>query len=138
MNNPKNKGVLGATETGIVSGKLRWRLLRNALLLTLFFVALNLVGILLMSMITIDTLHQARRALQAFGEWWIVVRVIFVGGLIAWWVPVNTWLARRNGWNEAHLARVLAGRWLTLAVLVFVELILIQRIHQPFTDWWLK
>ncbi|MCF6256164.1 MAG: hypothetical protein L3K25_07660 [Gammaproteobacteria bacterium] len=144
MNNQETENVQCATETGIVSDQSHRparRYLRKGLLLfafLAFFVALNLIGMLLMNTVSIGQLHQAQHALQNFGDGWMVVRLAFIAGLIIGWVPINTWLAQRNGWDAAHLARVLAGRWLTLGVLVFVELFLVQRIHEPFTDRWFQ
>lgn len=114
------------------------RFLRRTLLLLAIFVALYLAGGLLISIVSIGQLNQMQHALDQFGQWWMVVRLAFITGLIIGWVPINTWLARRNGWRSAHLDRVLAGRWMTLGILTFVELFLIQRIHQPFTDRWFQ
>jgi len=131
MNNQKPESINESRRPAL-------RFMRKALLLSTVLVALYLVSILLMSVVSIDSLYQVKYGLRSFGEWWIYVRVAFVAGLIIWWQPLNTWIARRNAWSEAHLARVLAGRWLTLGTLTFVELILIQRIHEPFTDRWLQ
>ena len=118
----------------------RRRLRAGLLILLVFavFLALNLLGMLLMNVVSIAQLHQAQRGLQNFGEWWMIARLTFIAGLIIGWTPINTWLAQRNDWSKAHLARVLGGRWLTLGLLVFVELFLVQRIHEPFTDRWLQ
>lgn len=99
---------------------------------------LMLVGLFIMSTFSIDQLQQARQGLRAFGEWWMYVRWTFIAGLFIYWIEINTWIAQRNGWTEAHLRRVLDGRWLTLGVLLFVELFFVLRIHEPFVDRWLS
>jgi len=114
------------------------RFLRNVLLFSVVLIALYFVGVILMSLLSIDHLRQVRHGLKVFGEWWLIVRLGFIAGLAIYWLEINTWLSRRNGWTEAHLTRVLAGRWLTLGVLIFVELFLVQRIHEPFTDRWFQ
>jgi len=117
--------------------KIRRTLSRTAMLLAII-IAIWVAGIFMMNVVPIGQLHQMQRGLAQFGEWWMVVRLAFIAGLIIGWVPINTWLARRNDWSPAHLARVLAGRWMTLGILAFVELFLVQRLHEPFTDRWFQ
>ena len=114
----------------------RW--LIRVMLFSGALIGLMLLGLFLIDTLSIDQVQQARQGLQIFGAWWMYVRWAFVAGLIIYWVDINTWLARRKGWSEAHLARVLDGRWFTLGVLLFVELILILRIHEPLVDRWLQ
>jgi len=144
MNNQETEDREPVAETDITGNQPRRparRLLRVVVvLISVFavFLALNLVGMLLMNVVSMAQLQQAQRVLNTFGEWWMIVRLAFIAGLVIGWTPINTWLAQRNDWSQAHLARVLAGRWLTLGLLVFVELFLVQRIHEPFTDGWLQ
>ena len=141
MNNQGKTDVEHTAEIDIVDDRPRrpvLRFLRKTLILLAIFIAFYLVGILLMSIVSIDKLHEAQRGLDQFGEWWMLVRLAFIAGLMISWVRINTWLARHNGWSKAHLARVLAGRWITLVTLTFVELFLVQRIHEPFTDKWFQ
>ena len=114
------------------------RVLRRIALITAGLAVLILLGLLLMNSTNMDQLEHARRQLQAFDAWWRYVRWTFIAGLIIFWREINTWLAARNGWSEAHLQRVLGGRWLTLGVLLFVELFLTLRIHEPLVDRWLQ
>ena len=100
-------------------------------------IALMLLGQFIARTFSIDQVQQARQALRTFGAWWMYVRWAFIAGLIVYWVDINTWLARRKGWSEAHLARVLDGRWFALGVLTFVELFFVLRIHEPLIDRWL-
>ncbi len=74
-----------------------------------------------------DRLAQADGVLMWF-------RLLLIAVLIGFWQPINVWLAQRNAWSPERLQRVLHGRWLTLAVLLFVELVLVQRLHEPFID----
>ncbi len=101
-------------------------------------IALMLLGQFIVKTFSIDQVQQARQGLRAFGAWWMYVRWAFIAGLIIYWVDINTWLARRKGWSEAHLARVLNGRWFTLGVLLFVEMFFVLRIHEPLIDRWLQ
>ncbi len=114
-----------------------WRTLRVLLLFAAVLIGLYLVGVLLMSLLSLDQLHSIKQGLRTFGEWWVIARLGFIAGLAFYWVEINAWLSRHNGWTEAHLARVVAGRWLMLGVLTFVELVLVQRVHQPFVDRWI-
>ncbi len=114
-----------------------WRMARTLLLFTVAFIGLYLAGVLLMGLLSLDRLHSIKQGLQDFGEWWVIARLAFISVLTVYWAEINTWLSHRNGWTEAHLARVVAGRWLMLGVLVFVELFLVQRIHEPVIDRWI-
>lgn len=114
-----------------------WRKGRTLLLFAAVLIGLYLVGVLLMSLLSLDRLHSIKLGLRTFGEWWVIVRLSFIAGLTFYWVEINVWLSQRNGWSEAHLARVVAGRWLMLGLLSFVELFLVQRIHQPLIDRWI-
>lgn len=114
------------------------RLVWRSLAALAVVVLLLMIGFTIMNSLTQAEIEGARRSLRAFGTWWMFVRLGFIAGLIIYWTEINTWLAWRNGWSEAHLARVLAGRWVTLATLAFVELFLIQRIHEPLTDRWFQ
>ncbi len=114
-----------------------WRTVRPLLLVTSVLVGLYLTGLLLISLLSLDQLHSMKQGLTTFGAWWIIARLSFIAGLAIYWVEINTWLSHRNQWSAAHLARVIAGRWLAVGVLSVVELFLVQRIHEPLIDRWI-
>lgn len=134
MNSYDNHSEMMTPEKPDDKSKLGLRILRTALIMLGILIALYVVGFLLMNTLTIDQLNHAQQGLHTFGQWWTVVRVAFIAGLTIYWREINVWLACRNQWTEAYLERVLAGRWLMLGTLCFVELFLVQRVHELLTD----
>jgi hypothetical protein len=88
------------------------------------------VGQLLMSSFSLQDLASFRDRLERADSVLVFFRLGFITLLIFYWKPFNTWLAKLNGWSGAQLERVFAGRWWALSVLLFVEIILIQRVHE--------
>ena len=110
-----------------------WFLFKILLLFGGLFLAL-MVGLSLLSSGSTEGLSAFRRTLERVDSVMVFVRLAAIAGVIGFWRPLNGWLAQRKGWSQAHLQRVLDGRWLTLGVLLFVELVLIQRLHEPLID----
>ena len=105
--------------------------------LLLLFGGLFLVfvlGLSLFSSLSLEGMQAFRQNLDRLASVMMVVRLAVIAGVIGFWRPLNVWLAMRKDWPQAQLQRVLAGRWLTLGVLLFVELVLIQRLHEPLID----
>ncbi|MEW8048436.1 MAG: hypothetical protein AB2805_18295 [Candidatus Thiodiazotropha sp.] len=112
----------------------RWRragrvALRFALIVGVLFLVL-VMGQLLLSSFSLQDLASFRLKLEHADHFLVFVRLGFITLLIVYWRPFNTWLATINGWSDEQLARVLSGRWWALSVLIFVEVILVQRIHE--------
>ncbi len=110
------------------------RFLAVALFSLLILMLLILFGMMIVKTLSMDQVQQARQGLQTFGAWWMFIRFGFIVVLTVYWVEISTWWARKNHWTEQHLQHVLARRWVMLGVLSFVELFLVQRIHEPLTD----
>jgi len=92
---------------------------------------LLIVGLMLMSSFTLEGMEGFRRHMERADEVLIYFRLAVIGLLIGFWRPLNVWLARFRQWPEGQLERVLAGRWWALGMLLFIELVLVQRIHEP-------
>ncbi len=99
---------------------------------TVFF--LFLLGLSLISSLSLEGLQSVQQHLARVDAPLMWLRLLLIGTLIGFWQPINAWLAQRNAWSQARLERVMKGRWMTLAVLLFVELVLIQRLHEPLID----
>jgi hypothetical protein len=110
-----------------------WFLFKILLLFGGLFLAL-LIGLSLLSTGSTEGLSAFRHTLERLDSVMVYLRLAAIAGVIGFWRPLNVWLAQRKGWSQAHLQRVLDGRWLTLGVLLFVELVLIQRLHEPLID----
>ncbi|MCU7849343.1 MAG: hypothetical protein KZQ89_15405 [Candidatus Thiodiazotropha sp. (ex Lucinoma kastoroae)] len=106
-----------------------WLLLRLGLFVGGCFL-LMVVGLALMSSFSLEGIHAFRQRLAGADSVLVIVRLGAIGLLIGFWRPVNVWLDRVRGWPEGQLERVLAGRWWALAMLLFVELVLVQRLHE--------
>jgi hypothetical protein len=91
---------------------------------------LMIVGLMLMSSFTLDGVENFRQNLDRFDRYIIIIRLLAIGILIGFWCPFNKWLAQIRGWPDEQLERALAGRWWALGVMMFVELVLVQRIHE--------
>lgn len=102
---------------------------RIALILGGLFL-LFLLGMMLMSSISPQGMASFRDKLAQADSVLVFLRLGLIGLLITLWHPLNTWFAQHNCWSEARLQRVLAGRLWTLVLLLFVELILVQRLHE--------
>jgi hypothetical protein len=112
----------------------RWRRvgrfsLKLLLILGALFV-LFILGLSLMSSLSIEGVEGFREGLERADNYMVLVRLLIIGSLIAFWRPFNTWLAKAKGWPDEQLESVLAGRWWALGLLLFVELVLVQRIHE--------
>lgn len=94
----------------------------------LFF--LFLLGMTLMSSFSLEGMASFQERLSRADSMLMFVRLLLIGVLIVFWRPLNSGIAKRNDWSEVHLQRVLAGRWWALTLLLFVELILVQRLHE--------
>jgi hypothetical protein len=95
---------------------------------------LFLLGMLLISSLSLEGMATFQEKLHGMGSVLVFIRFLLIGLLIVFWRPLNSWFANRNGWSEARLQRILAGRWWTLALFLFVELILVQRLHETVLD----
>jgi hypothetical protein len=104
-------------------------ILRNILLLAGLFL-LMVLGFMLMSSLSLEGIQSFREGLQWFNQGFAFVRVCLAGLLIIYWRPFNLWLAQIKGWPDDRLERLLEARWLLLGTFLFVELVLIQRIHE--------
>lgn len=111
--------------------KLGKLLLKLSIGVLILFVAL-VIGTTIMKSTSLNQLQSASESLDNANHWFQYIRWIFIASLIYWWVPFNTWLADRKGWNNNQLKLVLGMRWVTLSVSMFVELIFIQRIYEWF------
>lgn len=92
---------------------------------------LMVVGLMLMSALSLEGIEGFRERMGHADSYLVFVRLLVIGLLIGFWRSFNVWLAKTRGWPEGQLERVLEGRWMALAILLFVELILVQRIHEP-------
>ncbi len=99
--------------------------------LFLLFIML-VIGSMTMKSLSIDRLQSVSQSLDTANKWLQFIRWAFIAGLIYWWVPFNTWISKRNKWNINQLELVLNMRWLVLGMLIFIELIFIQHIHEWF------
>lgn len=107
----------------------RRKLTRIAVMFGVFVlsvVVFYILGSVLMSTVSLDSLQHARNTLNAAGHWFAIVRLMFIATLIGFWVPINRWLAGRFIWSDAYLTRILSRRWQALGVLLFVELAFMQ------------
>ena len=102
---------------------------RTALILGGLFL-LFLLGMMLMSFLSLEGMTSFRDRLERADSVLVFFRVGLIVLLVIFWRPINTWLAGHNGWSEARLQRTLEGRWWALALLLFIELILVQRLHE--------
>ncbi|MEW8139158.1 MAG: hypothetical protein AB2761_19005 [Candidatus Thiodiazotropha endolucinida] len=114
----------------------RWRragrvALRFALIVGVLFLVLVL-GQLLLSSFSLQDLASFRLKLEHADHYLVFIRLGLITLLIVYWRPFNTWLAKVNAWPEQKLEHVLSGRWWALSILLFVELILVQRLHELF------
>lgn len=91
---------------------------------------LFLLGMMLMTSLSLEGMTSFRDWLERADSVLVFFRVGLIGLLITFWHPLNTWFAQHNGWSKVRLQRVLAGRWWSLGLLLFVELILVQRLHE--------
>lgn len=92
---------------------------------------LMVVGLMLMSAFSLEGIEGFRERMSHADSYLFFVRLLVIGLLIGFWRPFNVWLAKYRRWPEGQLERVLEGRWMALAILLFVELILVQRVHEP-------
>ena len=90
------------------------------------------IGSMMMKSLSLNQLQSASQSLDQANHWFQFIRWAFIVSLITWWEPINTWIAQRKNWNANQLKLVLDMRWFALGVLVFVELIFIQRIYEWF------
>jgi fatty acid desaturase len=102
---------------------------RFLLFVVLFFVVL-VIGQLLVSTLSLGEMETFRQKLTHADRVLVFVRLGLIALLIVYWQPFNTWLAKTKGWSDAQLGRILSGRWMALAVLLFVEFIMVQRFHE--------
>ena len=110
------------TKTAKFAGKL---ILLIGLILVMF-----VIGSILLSTMSVDSLTSLRASIDKFSSWWFIVRVSFIALLYFKWREINVYLSKKNEWSEEHLERVLAGRKLMVSLLIFVELIMVQRVHE--------
>ena len=98
----------------------------------IFLFIMLVIGMMIMKSLSINKLQSVTQSLDAVNNWLQFIRWTFIAGLIYWWEPLNTWLSKRNDWNTNQLKLVLNMRWFVLGMLIFIELIFIQRIHEWF------
>lgn len=106
-------------------------LLKIGLGLFVLFIML-VIGSTMMRSLSLSQLQSASQSLDKADHWFQFIRWVFIASLIIWWDPINTWIAKRKNWNDSQLRLVLDMRWVALGVLIFVELIFIQRIYEWF------
>lgn len=106
---------------------------RIMLILGGLFVLL-VAGLLVMNAFSMQGLDAFGRFLDRADQVLVYIRLTAIGLLIGFWRPINVWLSRVRGWSYGQLERILAGRWWALATLLFVELILVQRVHEHLID----
>ncbi len=103
-----------------------------------FSIIISLVialGLLVMSTIPLNSLQQAGQSIMLISNWLGIVRLSFVAILGIYWIEINTWISVRKQWSPAYLEKVLKGKWVSITGLLLIELVFIQRIHQPLIDW---
>jgi hypothetical protein len=110
------------------------RLFLRILLLFAGMFLLMVLGLILMSSLSLEGIHSFRSGLEWFNQGVTFVRLSLIGLLIIYWRPINLWLAQKRGWPNDHIDHILEARWLTLGALLFVELVLIQRIHESILN----
>ncbi len=98
----------------------------------IFLFIMLVIGVMMMKSLSMNKLQSVTQSLDAANNWLQFIRWVFIAGLIYWWEPLNTWLSKRNNWNTNQLKLVLNMRWFVLGMLIFIELIFIQRIHEWF------
>lgn len=103
--------------------------LKIGVALLIMFVVL-VIGTTIMKSMSLNQLRSASESLDNANNWFQYIRWAFIAAFIYWWKPINTWLANKNQWNTNQLNLVLSMRWIALFVLVFVELIFIQRVYE--------
>jgi magnesium-transporting ATPase (P-type) len=95
------------------------------------FVALIFFGMIIISHFTIGQLNSVRESLHELNntvlQW---LRLVFIVVTTVYWVPINTWVAKRNEWSAAKLQQILASRLLVCGVLIFIELFFVRRVHE--------
>lgn len=115
-----------------------WKRARRFTLKTLLVVGglflLLVAGLMLMSAFSLEGIDSFRRRLDRVAEILVYGRLLAIGLLIGFWCPFNSWLAKIRGWTKEQLQRVLGGRWWALVMLLFIELVLVQRIHEPLIE----
>jgi len=110
--------------------KRRWKVLLKVVLFFSAFIGVALFGLIIMSSVSMNGLESVQSALDKFDKWFMFIRLLLIIIAITYWENINTWLARRNDWSDLHLQRVINGRWRTLGILLFIELVLVQQIHE--------
>ncbi len=95
---------------------------------------LFLLGMLLILLLSLEGMATFQEKLHGLDSALMFVRLLLIGLLIVFWYPLNSWLANRNCWSEQRLQQILAGRWWTLTLLLFIEIILVQRFHETLLD----
>ena len=99
-----------------------------------FGLMLGALGLLLMTAFDLQGIETLQQSLVRVESVFLWIRLILIVSLIGFWRPLHVGIARRYHWPEDRLVRVLHGRWLALGVLLFVELVLIQRWHEPLIN----
>jgi len=117
-------------EAYVPTQKRKWKVLLKVVLFFAVFIGVALFGLIIMSSVSMDGLEGVQNALNNFDKWFMFIRLSLIAAAITYWVNINTWIAKRNGWSKSHLQRVINGRWKTLGILLFIELILVQQIHE--------
>lgn len=105
--------------------------IKIAVALFVLFIML-IIGSVMMKSMSLNKLQSASQSLETANHWFQFIRWGFIAALITWWVPINTWIGSHKKWNANQLKIILDMRWITFAVLVFVELIFVQRIYEWF------
>jgi hypothetical protein len=137
MSNHKHEnsvGNAGDGEAGLVDRPTRLKRAGRFTLKLLLVVGglflVMVVGLMLMSAFSLVGMEHFRERMGHADNYMVYVRLLAIGLLIGFWRPFNGWLAKVRRWPEGQLERVLEGRWMALAILLFVEVILVQRVHE--------
>lgn len=117
------------------------KILKGGILTILSVLAIGvitIVGLGLMSSVKMSVFDSISTALWSFNSWFAFIRIAVIMIAIIYWEELNTWLAIRFHWSGERLERTIQGKYFTLFVLGFMELILIQRLHEPVIDFLLR
>ena len=107
-------------------------------LTVLALVVITTIGLGLMSSVKVSVFDSISSSLWSFNSWFAFVRITLIMIAIVYWEEMNSWLAIKLHWSEQRLERTIQGKYFTLFVLAFMELILIQRLHEPVIDFLLR
>lgn len=89
------------------------------------------VGNLLLRTLTTDELNSLNRHIKTFGFYMQFLRWGFYLFLFIYWDRVIHFMARIKQWDQAVIDRALGSKYQSIAILLAVELFLIQVVQEP-------